>query len=37
VRRGDEVTVNPHRDDVLKAGDELILIGLDDRLDALGE
>ena len=37
VRRGDEVTVNPHRDDVLKAGDELILIGLDDRLDVLGE
>jgi trk system potassium uptake protein TrkA len=37
LRRGDEVTVNPHRDDAIKAGDELILIGLDDRLDALGE
>jgi AcrR family transcriptional regulator len=34
---GDEVTVNPHRDDRLQAGDELILIGLDDRLEQLGE
>lgn len=36
LRRGDEVTVNPHRDDTIRAGDELILIGLDDRLEALG-
>jgi len=37
LRRGDDVTVNPHRDDVIKAGDELILIGMDDRLEALGK
>lgn len=37
LRRGDEVTVNPHRDEVVQAGDELILIGMDDRLDQLGE
>jgi trk system potassium uptake protein len=37
LRRGDDVTVNPHRDDRILAGDELILIGLDDRLEALGQ
>lgn len=37
LRRGDDVTVNPHRDDALKAGDELILIGMDDRLEQLGD
>ena len=37
LRRGDDVTVNPHRDDTIRAGDELILIGLDDRLELLGE
>jgi trk/ktr system potassium uptake protein len=36
LRRGDGVTINPHRDEILKAGDELILIGHDDRLEALG-
>lgn len=37
LRRGDDVTVNPHRDDTIKAGDELILIGMDDRLEQLGD
>jgi trk system potassium uptake protein len=37
LRRGDDVTINPHRDDRVQAGDELILIGLDDRLEALGQ
>ena len=37
VRRGKEVTVNPHRDDRIEATDELILIGLDARLEELGE
>ena len=36
LRRGDDVTVNPHRDEVVKAGDELILIGRDDKLEELG-
>jgi trk system potassium uptake protein TrkA len=35
LRRRDEVTVNPHRDDRVAAGDELILIGLDANLEAL--
>ncbi|TFG68314.1 MAG: TrkA family potassium uptake protein [Thermomicrobiales bacterium] len=35
LRRGDEVTVNPHRDDRVAAGDELILIGLDANLEEL--
>ncbi len=35
LRRGDDVTVNPHRDDRLAAGDELILIGLDAKLGEL--
>lgn len=37
LRRKNDVTVNPHRDEVIREGDELILLGLDDRLDALGE
>jgi trk system potassium uptake protein len=37
IRRGNEVTVNPHRDDRINASDELILIGLDVRLEELGE
>jgi trk system potassium uptake protein TrkA len=36
LRRGAEVTINPHRDVVIARGDELILIGRDDRLDELG-
>ncbi|HET9520836.1 MAG TPA: TrkA family potassium uptake protein [Candidatus Limnocylindrales bacterium] len=35
LRRGPKVTVNPHRDEVLNASDELILIGLDDNLEKL--
>jgi trk system potassium uptake protein TrkA len=37
LRRGQDVTVNPHRDDRLAAGDELVLIGLDESLERLGE
>lgn len=37
IRRGDAVTVNPHRDDRIAATDELILIGLDEGLAKLGE
>ena len=37
LRRGPDVTVNPHRDDRIEATDELILIGLDARLEELGE
>lgn len=37
IRRGEKVTVNPHRDDRLEAGDELILIGRDDALERLFE
>lgn len=37
LRRGDDVTVNPHRDDRIEATDELILMGLDARLGELGE
>jgi trk system potassium uptake protein TrkA len=35
LRRGTEVTINPHRDEVIRETDELILIGRDDRLEAL--
>jgi trk system potassium uptake protein TrkA len=35
VRRGSNVTVNPHRDDMIAAGDQLILIGTDDKLELL--
>lgn len=37
LRRGNDVTVNPHRDEDIRATDELILIGLDARLEELGE
>jgi trk system potassium uptake protein TrkA len=37
LRRGSNVTVNPHRDDRIEATDELILIGQDARLDELGD
>jgi trk system potassium uptake protein len=37
LRRGDNVTVNPHRDEKLGERDELILIGRDDRLERLTE
>lgn len=36
LRRGDGVTINPHPTEVIRAEDELILIGRDDRLDELG-
>jgi trk system potassium uptake protein TrkA len=36
LRRGDAVTINPHPTEVIQADDELILIGRDDKLDALG-
>jgi len=32
LRRGDHVTVNPHREERLQEGDQLVLIGLDDQL-----
>lgn len=35
LRRGPKVTVNPHRDEVVQPGDELVLIGLDDNLEKL--
>jgi trk system potassium uptake protein TrkA len=35
VRRGNNVTVNPHRDDRVEAGDQLILIGTDEKLELL--
>jgi trk system potassium uptake protein TrkA len=35
LRRKDAVTVNPHRDERLLEGDELVLIGLDDQLALL--
>jgi trk system potassium uptake protein TrkA len=35
VRRGKEVIVNPTRDERIGEGDELILIGRDDKLDRL--
>ena len=37
LRRGNNVTVNPHRDDRIEATDELILIGQDARLEELGD
>ena len=36
LRRGNKVTVIPHRDEGLQAGDELILLGRDERLEGLG-
>ncbi len=35
LRRGDGVTINPAPDEVIRATDELILIGRDDKLEAL--
>jgi trk system potassium uptake protein len=35
LRRGNNVTVNPHRDEKIGEGDELILIGLDEKLELL--
>lgn len=35
LRRGNNVTVNPHRDERLVDTDELILIGLDEKLEML--
>lgn len=37
LRRGDRVFVLPQPDQTIAAGDELILLGRDDRLDELGE
>jgi trk system potassium uptake protein len=37
LRRGAEVTVNPHRDENLRDGDELVLIGNDDQLAAISD
>jgi trk system potassium uptake protein len=37
IRRGDKVFINPHHDDRIQAGDELSLIGLDERLERLGD
>ncbi len=37
LRRGENVTINPHRDETVHEGDELILIGRDDKLEQLGE
>jgi trk system potassium uptake protein TrkA len=36
LRRGDKVTVNPHRDERIGEGDQLILIGRDTGLEQLG-
>jgi trk system potassium uptake protein TrkA len=36
LRRGTEVMVNPHRDVVLAATDELILLGRDEQLERIG-
>jgi trk system potassium uptake protein len=35
LRRGNDVTVNPHRDEQMRDGDELVLIGNDDQLAAI--
>jgi K+/H+ antiporter YhaU regulatory subunit KhtT len=37
LRRRDAVTVNPHPDERLAEGDELVLIGPDDGLAALDD
>ena len=36
LRRGDAVTVNPHREERLQSGDQLVLIGPDDQLALVG-
>ena len=35
LRRGKEVTLNPHRDMVVQADDELILMGADEKLERI--
>lgn len=35
LRHGDRLTINPHRDSTIAAGDELVLIGADDKLERL--
>jgi len=35
LRRGNEVTINPHRDQQLEDGDQLVLVGLDEKLALL--
>lgn len=35
LRRGSKVTVNPHHDERIDETDELILIGLDEKLELL--
>ncbi len=37
IRRGRNVTLNPHMDDVLNAGDWMILAGQDEVLDLVGD
>ena len=37
LRRGDRVIVNPPRDEVVRAGDELVLVGRDEGFARLGE
>jgi trk system potassium uptake protein TrkA len=37
LRRGDAVTVNPHRDEQLRVGDQLLLLGRDEELARLTE
>ena len=37
LRRGSKVTVNPHQDERISEGDELILMGLDEKLELLEE
>ena len=37
LRHGNEVTVNPHRDQRLADGDQLVLVGLDDQLARLSD
>jgi trk system potassium uptake protein TrkA len=36
LRRDSDVTVNPHATEIVREGDELILIGLDERLERIG-
>lgn len=36
LRRGADVTINPHRDMVIAEGDELIVMGRDGQLEGLG-
>jgi trk system potassium uptake protein TrkA len=37
LRRDKDVTVNPHDTEIIREGDELILIGLDEKLEHLAE